>query len=49
MQEDKEPILCRAGEYIRFVPVSLDDYYDIRRMIVKGEYTIDILEEEGEQ
>ena len=45
----QEPILCRAGEYIRFVPVSLDDYYDIRRMIVKGEYTIDILEEEGEQ
>ena len=37
------------AEYIRFVPVSLDDYYDIRRMIVKGEYTIDILEEEGEQ
>ena len=45
----QEPILRRAGEYIRFVPVSLDDYYDIRRMIVKGEYTIDILEEEGEQ
>lgn len=45
----EEPILCHAGEYIRFVPISLDDYYDIRRMIVKGEYTIDIIEEEGEQ
>ena len=45
----EKPILCQAGEYIRFVSISLDDYYDIRRMIVKGEYTIEILEEEGEQ
>ena len=45
----QKPILCQAGEYIRFVSISLDDYYDIRRMIVKGEYTIEILEEEGEQ
>lgn len=44
----QEPILCKAGEYIRFVPISIDDYYDIRRMIVKNQYQIEITEE-GEE
>ena len=34
----KEPVLCKAGEYIRFVPITINDYYDIRRMVSKGEY-----------
>lgn len=33
-----EPILCKAGEYIRFVPIHIDEYYDIRHMVIKGEY-----------
>lgn len=34
----EKPILCSAGEYIRFVPVSLEDYYDIRRAVSDGQY-----------
>ncbi len=44
----EEPILCKAGEYIRFVPITIDDYYHIRRMIVKGTYQVEIVEE-GEE
>lgn len=36
--EREEPILFAAGDYLRFVPVSLFDYYDIRRMVDRGEY-----------
>lgn len=32
------PILYEAGEYLRFVPVSPFEYYDIRRMVELGEY-----------
>ncbi|OUO77105.1 allophanate hydrolase [Blautia sp. An249] len=46
---DREnPILCQAGEYIRFVPISIDDYYDIRREVVKGTYQVEAVEEGGE-
>ena len=31
----EDPILCKAGEYIRFVPITIGDYYDIRHMIEK--------------
>lgn len=44
---DREnPILCEAGEYIRFVPITVDDYYDIRRLVAKGEYKLEAIEEE---
>lgn len=39
----QDPILCKAGEYIRFVPIGIDDYYDIRHMVVKGDYRHEIL------
>ena len=45
----QEPIFMPCRRIYPVCSFSLDDYYDIRRMIVKGEYTIDILEEEGEQ
>ena len=32
----EKPILYEAGDYIRFVPLSLDDYYDIHRMAEDG-------------
>lgn len=42
---DREnPILCEAGEYIRFVPVNIDEYYDIRHMVLKGTYQPEIEE-----
>ncbi|MBQ3921609.1 MAG: 5-oxoprolinase subunit PxpB [Firmicutes bacterium] len=31
------PILCRAGDRIRFVPITSCDYYDIRQEMMKGE------------
>ena len=43
-----EKILCKAGEYIRFVPITIGDYYDIRHMIVKGEYQVEVVEEGDE-
>lgn len=39
-----EPVLCRPGDYIRFVSVTILDYYDIRQMILRGTYKIDITE-----
>lgn len=45
----EEPVLCKAGEYIRFVPITINDYYDIRRMIVKGEYQMEVIEEVGDK
>lgn len=45
--ERPEPILCKAGEYIRFVPITIDDYYDIRHMIMKGQYRHEILTSES--
>ncbi|MCD8015814.1 MAG: 5-oxoprolinase subunit PxpB [Lachnospiraceae bacterium] len=34
----KEPVLCRAGDIIRFFPITSADYYDIRRMVAQGSY-----------
>lgn len=42
----ENPILCQAGEYIRFVPVSLDEYYDIRQQVIKGNYQPEVIESE---
>lgn len=33
------PMLCQAGEYMRFVPVTSSDYYDIRQMAARGDYS----------
>lgn len=40
-----DPILCRAGEYIRFLPITIDEYYDIRRLVSEGKYEVKIREE----
>lgn len=39
----EQPILCQAGEYIRFEPIRSTDYYDIRQMIQKGTYRPEVL------
>lgn len=42
---DREPaILYSAGDYIRFRPVSLEEYRDIERDIAAGTYRYEILE-----
>ena len=41
----KEPILLKAGEYIRFVPISLTDYYDIIWEIKRNTFKLDVTEE----
>ena len=36
---DREvPILVEAGDYIRFVPVSEEEYFSIKELVEKGEY-----------
>lgn len=42
-----EPALCKAGEYIRFVPISSCDYYDIRQQQSKGFYQPEMRVEKG--
>lgn len=39
----KEPTLLMAGDYVRFVPVSLDEWYEIRRAVDRGEYEPEII------
>lgn len=39
-----EPVLCRAGDIIRFEPVTACDFYDIRQEMLKGRYEIKITE-----
>ncbi|MCD7813894.1 MAG: 5-oxoprolinase subunit PxpB [Lachnospiraceae bacterium] len=34
--EREAPVLCRAGDRIRFYPINSSDYYDIRRMQAHG-------------
>lgn len=44
-EKRETPILLAAGEYIRFVPTSILDYYDIRQEILKGTYRLEVVEE----
>ncbi|MDY3919649.1 MAG: 5-oxoprolinase subunit PxpB [Candidatus Limivivens sp.] len=41
----EKPILYEAGDYIRFVPISIDDYYDIHRLAEAGAYECRVIEE----
>ncbi len=34
----KEPVLCRCGEYIRFVPIERDEYTEIKKEVSQGNY-----------
>lgn len=43
----EDPILCKAGEYIRFVPITIDDYYDIRHSVIRKSYTPEVITEAG--
>ena len=39
----EKPILCNAGEYIRFVPIHIDEYYDIRHLVLTGQYEPEVI------
>ena len=41
----EQPVLVQAGDYIRFVPISIMDYYDIRRAALDGTYQVKVKEE----
>lgn len=43
----EEPVLCTAGEYIRFCPISACEFYDIRQAIQKGTYRHEIIADAG--
>ncbi|MCC8106516.1 MAG: 5-oxoprolinase subunit PxpB [Clostridiales bacterium] len=40
--EREEPVLCRAGDTIRFYPITSAEYYDIHRMSAQGTWTLEI-------
>lgn len=40
----EKPILYSAGEYIRFRPITAEEYRDIERQVSEGTYTYRILE-----
>jgi inhibitor of KinA len=39
----KPPILLQAGDYIRFVPISIDEYNEIAELIFQNSYKMNIL------
>lgn len=41
-----DPILVQAGEYIRFVPIDMDEYNRIKELVDKNSYQVTIREEE---
>ena len=41
------PVLCQAGEFIRFVPISAEEFADIQRRVAEGGYLPQYIEEEG--
>ncbi|TGB01440.1 5-oxoprolinase subunit PxpB [Halobacillus salinus] len=38
--DQEKPILLESGHYIRFVPVSKEEYDEIEKAIERGEYTV---------
>ena len=36
----EDPVLCRAGDHIRFLPVSNLEYYEIRYEVLHGTYRV---------
>lgn len=42
-----EPVLIRAGDIVRFRPIDLEEYEDIQRRVVLGQYVMEVLPFEG--
>lgn len=45
-KERENPILYSAGDYIRFVPVDLDEFKRIEQQVQSGEYQVKVTEAE---
>lgn len=45
-KERENPILYSAGDYIRFVPVDLDEFNRIEQQVQSGEYQVKVTEAE---
>lgn len=43
--EREEPILYKAGDYIRFCPIGKEEYEKIEKQVQEGTYTVEIKEE----
>lgn len=43
--EREEPILYKAGDYIRFYPIGKEEYEKIEKQVQEGTYTVEIKEE----
>lgn len=39
-RERENPILYKSGDYIRFVPISRDEYFEIEKAVQGGTYTV---------
>lgn len=44
MPDRKEPILYKAGDYIKFKPIGEKEFYDIRALVEKNEYQCAVIE-----
>lgn len=45
--EADPPVLLRAGDYIRFLPIEEDEFLKIKESIKKGNYQVEVHEERG--
>ena len=45
--ERETPILVESGDYIRFVPVTEEEYLEIKTSVEAGTYEVKVREEEG--
>jgi len=45
--ERREPILCKAGEYIRFVPITTERFEEIEKELLLGAYVPHYVNEGG--
>lgn len=39
-RERENPILYKSGDYIRFVPISRNEYFEIEKAVQGGTYTV---------
>jgi inhibitor of KinA len=46
---ENPPVLLNAGDYIRFVPIDEDEYFNILDLVNKKKYKVNILNVEGDK
>lgn len=48
VEENDPPVLVRAGDYIRFRKICIDEFVEIKKLVEKSIYKVEIIEEGGE-